>query len=378
MENESVLAQGLVERIGLDVACLTHRVDTQKTIIEQPIKDHQEAVDMVLKMLLDDTHGIIKNVDEITYIGHRVVHGGEKYAKSVRIDEEVIATLMECSKIAPLHNPANIIGIRACQAVMPHIPMVAVFDTAFHQTMPKEAYIYPIDYSLYKEHQIRKYGFHGTSHKYVSQKLAETLGKDIKDMNILSCHLGNGASLTAIKGGKSIDTSMGFTPLAGVVMGTRSGNIDPSIVTYLIKDCGYTIDDVNEMLNKKSGLFGISGISSDFRDIKKAAEEGNERAQLALKIFFYRVRGQIGAYAVHMGGIDAVIFTAGVGENSAETRKACLEGLEFLGVEIDDVRNDVHGELAEISSDASRVKVYVIPTDEELMIAKETVQVMAE
>ncbi|WP_294169265.1 acetate/propionate family kinase [uncultured Clostridium sp.] len=372
-----VMCEGLVERIGLEGAVLTHKNPIkEKYVVQRNFKNHKDAVELVLETLLDKKHGVIDNIDDIYAVGHRVVHGGEKYSNSVLIDDEVLTYLEECIKLAPIHNPPNIIGIKVCMELMKNTPMIAVFDTAFHQTMPEVAYIYPIEYSLYKDYGIRKYGFHGTSHKYVSQKLGEVLNKDIKDMKIISCHLGNGASICAIKEGKSIDTSMGFTPLAGIAMGTRSGNIDPSISTYLIEECGYTPEEANESLNKKSGVLGISGVSSDFRDLEKAALEGNERAKLALDIFYYRIRGQIAAYAAHMGGVDAIIFTAGIGENSTVTRKTCLEGMDFLGIEIDDKWNNVRGEVVEISSETSKVKVYVIPTNEELMIAKETIDVL--
>ena len=315
-------------------------------------------------------------MDEITAVGHRVVHGGEKYSESVIVDEEVISYLEECSKLAPLHNPCNITGIKECKKLMKDTPMIAVFDTAFHQTLPEKAYIYPIDYNLYKEYKIRKYGFHGTSHKYVSMKLAEVMGKDIKDLKIITCHLGNGASIAAVKNGKCIDTTMGFTPLAGIPMGTRSGNIDPSIIPYLIEECGYTIEEVSKSLNNSSGVLGISGVSSDFRDIEEAANEDNKRAKLALDIFHYRIREVIGSYIVAMEGVDAIVFTAGVGENSPETREECLKNLEFLGIEFDEEKNKVRGKLREISKESSKVKAYVIPTNEELMIAKETVNLL--
>lgn len=375
MKKEEALCQGLVERIGIDGSVLTHKINEKKYVFEGNLKDHKEAINLVLETLLNEDYGAIADVNEISAVGHRVVHGGEKYSESVLIDEVVLADLEECIKLAPIHNPPNIIGIKSCQELMPKTPMVAVFDTAFHQTMPEEAYIYPIEYKLYEDYKIRKYGFHGTSHKYVSQKLCEHLGKEENDLKIISCHLGNGASITAIKNGVSIDTSMGFTPLAGIAMGTRSGNIDPSITTFMVDECGYTVEEANDALNKKSGILGISGVSSDFRDLEKAANEGNERAKLALDIFHYRVRGQIAAYAAHMGGVDAIIFTAGIGENSITTRKACLERLEFLGAEISDERNNVRGEFAEISKENSKVKVYVIPTNEELMIAKETLKI---
>ena len=377
MAKEECIAKGLVERIGLKDSVLTQKSKVKHEYkINEEVKDHQEAIKLVLKALVDKDSGVISSMEEIGAVGHRVVHGGERYENSVIIDDDVLSYLEKCSKLAPLHNPSNIIGIRACQEIMKGVPMVAVFDTAFHQTMPEVAYIYPIEYKLYEDYRIRKYGFHGTSHKYVSNKLGEILGKDIKDLKIISCHLGNGASITAIKDGKSFDTTMGFTPLEGIVMGTRSGSIDPAIPTYLMKECNYTLEEVETSLNKKSGVLGISGVSSDFRDIEKAVAEGNERAKLALDIFHYKIKGQIGAYIAQMGGVDAIIFTAGVGENGPESREACLSGLEFLGIKLDSEKNKSRGKLTEISAKDSKVKVYVIPTNEELMIAKETVNLL--
>ncbi len=379
MANEKDIIEGIVERIGLDQSRLVQKNELrEKYILEKEIKDHKEAIDIVLNTLVDPKVGVIKSIDEITAVGHRVVHGGERYSSSIIINEEVIKYLEECSKLAPLHNPANIIGIRACQSLMPNKEMVAVFDTAFHGTLPEKAYIYAIDYALYKDYKIRKYGFHGTSHKYVSHKVAEAMGKDIKDLKIITCHLGNGASISAIKGGQCIDTTMGFTPLAGIPMGTRSGNIDPSIIPFLVEECGYTIEEVSESLNKKSGVLGISGVSSDFRDIEDAASKGDKRAQLALDIFHYRIRAEIGSFIVNMGGVDVIVFTAGVGENSPETREECLKDLEFLGLTLDREKNKVRGKLTEISQADSKIKAYVVPTNEELMIAKETVELIGE
>lgn len=377
MANEKDIIEGIVERIGLDQSRLVQKNELrEKYILEKEIKDHKEAIDIVLNTLVDPKVGVIESIDEITAVGHRVVHGGERYSSSIIINEEVIKYLEECSKLAPLHNPANIIGIRACQSLMTNKEMVAVFDTAFHGTLPEKAYIYAIDYALYKDHKIRKYGFHGTSHKYVSHKVAETMGKDIKDLKIITCHLGNGASISAIKGGECIDTTMGFTPLAGIPMGTRSGNIDPSIIPFLVEECGYTIEEVSESLNKKSGVLGISGVSSDFRDIEDAASKVDKRAQLALDIFHYRIRAEIGSFIVNMGGVDVMVFTAGVGENSPETREECLKDLEFLGLTLDKEKNKVRGKLAEISQADSKIKAYVVPTNEELMIAKETMELI--
>lgn len=378
MENEQPLAQGLVERIGIEGSILTQKVEgREKYIIQQPMKNHKDAIGLVLDALVDYKHGVIKDMSEISAVGHRVVHGGEKYSKSVLVNEEVMDYLEKCVKLAPLHNRPNIIGIEACKALMPNTPMAVVFDTAFHGTMPKEAYNYAIPYELYKEHGIRKYGFHGTSHKYVSSKVAEVMGKDIKDLKIVTCHLGNGVSLTAVKGGKSIDTTMGFTPLAGMPMGTRCGDIDPAIVIYLAEELGYTMEQVNEILNKKSGILGVSGLSSDFRDVRDAAYNKNdERSLLAIDMYTYKIRTQIGAYAAAMGGLDVIVFTAGIGENADMIREGCVKNLEFLGVELDKEKNKKSGEIAEISKDDSRVKIYVIPTNEELMIAKETIDLL--
>ncbi|MGK0468703.1 acetate/propionate family kinase [Clostridium sp.] len=376
MEDEKCLAQGLIERIGSEGSVLTQKVEgREKYIVKQKMDDHKDAIKLVLKTLIDEINGVIKSVDEIKAVGHRVVHGGEYYSKSVLIDEKVMKALEDCSKLAPLHNPANITGINCCNELMPSTPMVAVFDTAFHQTMPEYAYIYPLPYELYEDLRIRKYGFHGTSHKYVSQVAAEMMNKDIKDLKIISCHLGNGASIDAIKNGKSIDTSMGFTPLAGIAMGTRSGNIDPSIITFLMQELNLSPQEVTDLMNKKSGVLGISGISSDFRDIWDAAKNNN-RAQLALDVFHYEVKKFICAYAGALSGVDCIIFTAGVGENSVKAREACCAGLEFLGVKIDVEKNNVIGKAAEISTADSTVKVFVIPTNEELMIARDTKEVV--
>ncbi|MBP3915058.1 MULTISPECIES: acetate kinase [unclassified Clostridium] len=377
MSTEECMVQGLVERIGIEGSVLTQKVEGKdKYVINTEIKNHKEAIKLVLEALVDPVHGVIKSMDEIAAVGHRVVHGGEKYSDSVLINDEVLQSIKDCIVLAPLHNPPNIIGIEACKELMPNTPMVAVFDTAFHQTMPKHSYICPLPYDLYKKYGIRKYGFHGTSHKYVSNKVAEVMGKDIKDLKIVTCHLGNGCSLAAVKNGKSVDTSMGFTPLAGVMMGTRSGSIDPSVISFLIEQHGYTIEEVDELLNKKSGVLGISGVSSDFRDVLAAGESGNERAKLALEIFYYKVRTQIAAYAGAMGGIDVIVFTAGIGENSSITRKEILNGLEFFGFELDEEKNEIRGKIQEISTEDSRVKVYVVPTNEELMIARDTAKLV--
>lgn len=377
MTDEEVLAKGLVERIGIEGSKLTQKVENrEKYVIEQAMSSHKEAIQIVINALIDSENGVISNMSEIAAVGHRVVHGGEEYAESVIIDDEVMKSLKECVKLAPLHNPPNIVGIEACKALLPNVPMVAVFDTAFHQTMPKESYVYALPYELYEKNRIRRYGFHGTSHKYVSNEAAKLLGKDVKDLKIITCHLGNGASITAVKDGKSFDTSMGFTPLEGLVMGTRSGDVDPAVLTYMMEELGMSAKEVDELLNKKSGVLGISGVSSDFRDIETAAAEGNERAQLALDIFHYRVRKYIGSYAAAMNGVDCIVFTAGLGENSPETREAVCDGLTFLDINIDKTKNAVRGKKVDISNEGSKVKVLIVPTDEELMIASDTLNLI--
>lgn len=373
MDNENVMAKGLCERIGIDGSNLQHTnvAKDTKTKIEKPMKDHGDAIQMVIDALVDGEIGVIKSMDEIGAVGHRVVHGAEEFADSCIITEAVMKALEKCVPLAPLHNPPNIIGIEACKKIMPNTPMVGVFDTAFHQTMPSKAYMYALPYEYYEKDRIRKYGFHGTSHKYVSQKAAQFLGKDPKDLKIITCHLGNGSSISAVDGGKCVDTSMGFTPLDGVPMGTRTGSMDPAVVTYLINEKGMSAKDVDALMNKQSGVQGISGVSSDFRDLAAAAEEGNERAQLALDMFSYQVKKYVGSYAAAMGGVDAVVFTAGVGENDADTRKAVTDGLGFLGIKIDDAKNSTRGTV-DISAGDATVKTLVIPTNEELMIAIDT------
>ena len=372
MTKEEVLAKGLCERIGIEGSNIQHTniAKDTKTKIEKPMKDHSDAIQMVIHALVDEEHGVIKSMDEIGAVGHRVVHGAEYFADSCIIDGKVKEALEMCVPLAPLHNPPNIIGIEACEKIMPGIKQVAVFDTAFHQSMPSKAFMYALPYELYESDKIRKYGFHGTSHKYVSQKAAEYLGKPASELKIITCHLGNGSSVSAVDGGKCVDTSMGFTPLDGVVMGTRTGSMDPAVVTYLINK-GMSAKEVDNLMNKKSGVFGISGVSSDFRDLTKAADEGNKRAQLALDMFAYSVKKLIGAYAAAMGGVDAVIFTAGVGENDAKTRAEIVEGLEFLGIAIDQDKNNTRGTV-DISAEGAKVKTLAIPTNEELMIAIDT------
>lgn len=373
MNDESVLAKGLVERIGIEGSVIKHEAaGKEKVVIQEPMESHKEAINLVLKSLVDPVYGAVKDLEEIDAIGHRVVHGGEKFAGSVKITDEVVNAMKECTDLAPLHNPPNIIGIEACKELLPNVPMVGIFDTAFHQTMPEVAFIYPLPYELYKELGIRRYGFHGTSHKYVAERVASITGKDLKDLKVITCHLGNGASVTAIKGGESVDTSMGLTPLEGLVMGTRCGDIDPAIIAFLMNKKNMTIAEVDSLMNKKSGVLGISGVSSDFRDIEGEAEKGNKRAQLALDKFAYTVKKYIGSYAAAMGGVDVVVFTAGLGENSATARKNICEGLEFIGITIDDDKNNTRGKEALISKDNGTVKVFVIPTNEELMIARDT------
>lgn len=374
MPSEEVITKGLIERIGLTDSVFSITVNDEKIQEVSDIPNHEVAVMLLLDKLT--TLGIIKSLDEIEGVGHRVVHGGEKFNDSVRITEDVMKTIEELSELAPLHNPANITGIRAFQHVLPNVPAVAVFDTAFHQTMPESSYLYSLPYEYYTEYGIRKYGFHGTSHKYVSERAAELLGRPAEYLRVISCHLGNGASIAAIEGGKSIDTSMGFTPLAGVTMGTRSGNIDPALIPYIMEKTGKTADEVLEVLNKKSGMLGVSGFSSDLRDIEAEAENGNERAKLALEVFADRIHKYIGSYAARMNGVDAIIFTAGIGENSITIRERILKGLEFMGIYWDPSLNHVRGKEAFINYPHSPVKVLVIPTNEEVMIARDVMRLV--
>ena len=372
-ETQQVLAKGLCERIGID-GKFTYKPEGKQAVKEADVAmpTHNEAIKAVLDALVDPANGVIGSMKEIDAVGHRVVHGGEKFARSVLITDEVMAAIEECNPLAPLHNPANIIGIKACQALMPGTPMVAVFDTAFHQTMPPAAYMYALPYEYYEKDKVRRYGFHGTSHKYVTQRAAAMLGKPIEELKLISCHLGNGSSIAAVDGGRSVDTSMGFTPLAGLPMGTRCGDIDAGILQYLMNKYGMDIDKMLSVLNKKSGVEGLSCVSSDFRDLENAAAEGNEKAELAQKKFAYEVRKYVGAYAAAMGGVDAVIFTAGVGENDKVIRAMACEGLEFMGLKLDEAANDVRGKETVISAADSKVKVLLIPTNEELMIAIDT------
>jgi len=372
MPSEKVLTKGLVERIGLEDSIFTITVNGEKQTEVTNIPDHGVAVNMLLNKLTEN--GILKSLDEISGIGHRVVHGGEKFDDSAVITEQVLAEIENLSELAPLHNPAHVVGIKAFQAVLPNVPAVAVFDTAFHQTMPEESFLYSLPYEYYEKYGVRKYGFHGTSHKYVTQRAAELLGRPLESLRLLSCHLGNGASIAAVEGGKSIDTSMGFTPLAGVTMGTRSGNLDPALIPYIMQKTGQSVEEVLNVLNKKSGMLGLSGFSSDLRDIEQAEKEGNHRAEVALDVFVERIHKYIGSYAARMKGVDAIIFTAGIGENSALIRERVLEGLEFMGVYFDPKRNNIHGEEAFISFPHSPVKIIVIPTDEEVMIARDVLR----
>ena len=372
-ETEGVLAKGLCERIGIDGRLVYQPEGGEKETSDLAMPTHKQAIQFVLDALTNEKSGVIKSLQEVGAVGHRVVHGGEEFASSAVITEKMLAAVESCNDLAPLHNPANLIGIRACQELMPGVPMVGVFDTAFHQTMPQEAYIYGIPYEYYEKYKVRRYGFHGTSHSYVSKRAAEILGKDYNSMKTIVCHLGNGASICAVKNGKSVDTSMGLTPLEGLIMGTRSGNLDPAIMEFLAKKENLDIEGVMNVLNKKSGVLGVSGVSSDFRDLEAAASEGNERARLAQKVFAYNVVKFIGAYTAAMNGVDTICFTAGLGENDKKIRKEICDYLTYLGIEIDDEKNAIRGEETVISTKDSKVTVMVIPTNEELAICRETV-----
>ena len=377
MDTENVMAKGLCERIGIDGSKLTHTPNSSdKVVIEKEMPNHGVAIKLVLNALTDKEHGVITDMSEISAVGHRLVHGGEFFSGSVLITDEVKKAVEECNSLAPLHNPANLTGVAACEEAMPGVPNVGVFDTAFHQTMPKKSYMYGIPYEYYEKYKIRKYGFHGTSHNYVAHRVAEMMGKPIEELKIITCHLGNGSSIAAVDGGKVLDTSMGLTPLDGLVMGTRSGSIDPAIIPFLAKNEGLSIEEIDNILNKKSGVLGISGISSDFRDLSAAAKEGNERAALALDMFIHSVKGYIGRYASIMGGVDVITFAGGVGENDTATRAKVLAGHEFMGIKIDLDKNNVRGNEAEISSADSKVRVFVVPTDEEMTIARDTKRII--
>ncbi len=377
MVNESVLAKGVCDRIGLEQSFLKHsKVGADPVVIDKDLYSHKVAMKEVLAALTDEKIGVIGSMSEISAFGHRVVHGGETFHDSVIIDDKVMEVINKCVELAPLHNPSNIVGIEACRQIMPDTPMVAVFDTAFHQTMPKHAYIYALPYEIYEKYGLRKYGFHGTSHKYVANRAAKFLGKPIESLKLITCHLGNGASICAVKHGESIETSMGFTPLQGLCMGTRSGTIDPAVISFLMEKEKMTVNDISDFLNKKSGVLGISGVSSDFRDVEEAAESGNDRAKLALDIFCYKVKRFIGDYAGIMNGVDAVIFTAGIGENNGYVRREILKDLDFIGIKIDGEKNKVMGKEIDISATDATVKALVIPTNEELAIAREALKLL--
>lgn len=374
---EELIAKGLCERIGIEGSQLVYQpTGKDKITTVTPMEDHTQAIRLVLKSLTDETSGVVKDLSEIGAVGHRIVHGGEKFASSTLITDEVVQAITDCNELAPLHNPANLIGIAACKELMPETPMVGVFDTAFHQTMPQEAYLYGVPYEYYENYAVRKYGFHGTSHSYVSKRAAALLDKPYESLKTIVCHLGNGASVCAVKNGKSVDTSMGLSPLEGLVMGTRSGDIDPSAVEFIAKKEGLDMAGVMNVLNKKSGVMGLSGVSSDFRDLEAAAEQGNQRADIAQRVFNYRVLKYIGAYAAAMNGVDCICFTAGLGENNGVTRREICDSLGYLGIQIDDEANSRRGEEIVISTPDSKVKVLVVPTNEELAIARETVQLL--
>ena len=372
MDNEEVMVKGLVERIGIDGSRLIQEKGDDKYTIEEDMKDHTEAVGHVFDALVDSENGVIKDLSEIDAVGHRFVHGGEKITKSTLIDSDVRKAIEEYTKFAPLHNPANLMGLEACEKLLEGVPNVAVFDTAFHQTMQERTFLYGIDYKYYEEEGIRKYGFHGTSHKFITNKTAELLDKDVSELNIISCHLGNGSSITAVKEGKSYDTSMGLTPLEGLIMGTRSGDIDPTAVTYIMQENNISPKEMENILNKESGVLGVSGVSSDFRDLEAAAKEGNERAQYALDMFITRAKRYIAGYMAEIGSVDAIVFTGGIGENSIDMRKDIMDGFQQFGIEIDEEKNNVRGGAHEVSTDDSKVKVMVVATNEELMIARDT------
>ena len=372
MDNEEVLVKGLVERIGIDGSRLKQEKGDDEYIIEEDMKDHTEAVKHVFDAITDKENGVIADLSEIDAVGHRFVHGGEKITKSVVIDDEVKEAVKEYSKFAPLHNPANMMGLEACEKLLPNVKNVAVFDTAFHQSMPEENFLYGIDYKYYEDQAVRKYGFHGTSHDFITQKTSEVLEKDQKDLNMISCHLGNGSSICAVKNGKSFDTTMGLTPLEGLVMGTRSGDLDPTVVTFLMNEYGYDTKKMDNILNKESGVLGVSGVSSDFRDLEDAAKDGNERADIALKMFANRAKRYIAGYMAEVGNVEAIVFTGGIGENSITMREDIMNGFEQFGIKIDPEKNNVRGGCHLVSTDDSKVKVFVIATNEELMIARDT------
>ncbi len=379
MSTEEVLAKGLVERIGSENSVLNHKVRGREDMeIQKPMKGHSDAIKLVMNVLTDSECGVISSFEDITAVGHRVVHGGESFSESVIIDENVIAAIDKNKEFAPLHNPPNLLGIKACMEVMPNAKMVAVFDTAFHQTMPKWAYLYALPYEMYKEKKIRKYGFHGSSHRYIAKRAAEILKKPIEELKIVNCHLGNGSSVCAINGGKSVDTSMGMTPLEGLMMGTRCGDLDPAIVKYIMDSYDLNIDEVMNVLNKKSGFLGLSQVSMDNRDITEAAKAGNKQAQIAVEMLNYQIKKYIGAYAAAMNGVDAIVFTGGIGENNSDLRRDVSQGLSFLGIEIDEKKNELRGVDMQITKENSKVKVLRISANEELMIAHDTLRLVKE
>lgn len=376
MDGERVLAKGLIERIGMEGSVLKHTPEGKYTVdINTDVPSHAVGIKLVVQALTNKDYGVIKDMREIDAVGHRVVHGGELFSDSVLVTPDVLKGIEACAELAPLHNPPNLHGIQACMKLMPDVPQVVVFDTAFHQSMPPEAYMYGLPYELYVKYGVRRYGFHGSSHKYVAGVAAEMLGRSVNDLCLITCHLGNGASIAAVKHGKSIDTSMGYTPLDGLVMGTRSGSVDPAIIPFLMEKENMNIQQIDDYLNRRSGVLGISGLSSDFRDLESAAGRGDERSQLAIDMFAYRVKKYIGAYTAAMGGVDAIIFTAGLGENSASMRAKICEGLEYLGTAVDDAKNHIRGKAQEISTEDSKVKIFVIPTNEELVIARDTANI---
>ena len=373
MTNEAVLAKGLVDRVGIPGSSLKHEpLGKDEVVIKQDLPDHTEGMKLVFDVLVNPDYGCIKSMDEIGAVGHRVVHGGEEFASSVIIDDSVKNVIKDCFDIAPLHNPPNLMGIEACESLMPNVPHVAVFDTAFHQTMGPENYMYALPYEVYEKYKVRRYGFHGTSHFYVSHRAAEMLGKPYEECKIITLHLGNGASMAAIKGGKVVDTSMGFTPLEGLVMGTRSGDIDPAIVFYLMDKLGMNSSEANSYFNKKAGMLGLSGVSNDLRDILAAAKSGNDRAQIALAVYYNKIKGYIGNYMAKLNGCDCLVFTAGVGENAADVRESICSNLEYLGVKIDAEKNNVRGKEVDVAAADSKVRIFIIPTNEELVIARDT------
>jgi len=378
MEDESALAKGLVERIGIEGSRLEQEVAGEEFEVETDIPDHEVGMELVINTLTDSDTGVISGVDEINAVGHRVVQGGKYFDSSVVVDDDVKAKIDECAKLAPLHNPANLMGIEVCEELMPHAQQVATFDSAFHQSMPEEVYMYALPYEYYEQYDLRRYGAHGTSHKFVAKRAAEEMGQDLEDTKIITCHLGNGASVTAVKNGESLDTSMGLTPLEGLMMGTRCGDVDPAAVPFIMEKEDLSPQEMDDIMNNESGFLGVSGISSDTRDIEDAAAEGHHRAQLSLDIFTYRVKKYIGSYIAAMNGVDAIVFTAGIGENAIAMRESICADLDYLGIELDEDKNDVRGEVQEISAADSKVKTFVIPTNEELVIARDTKELVTE